>query len=175
MKIGILLILVLLTAVPAGHAASAQERGPWGCEVLLCAASSNPNWQNVPYCIKPMVDLIRHLSRGGQWPGCPGGNAQLGYDPYAQCREGYDPVVRQETYGSEGGQSRTVHMCQSRDPVRICYDDFSNQKDGELRPPSRVCYDDYRRYHRPPNPNPYHYDIRNEAGMVERHSFNLDW
>ena len=175
MKSVALPIFVAAASIALTQPARSQESGPWGCEVLLCAVSSNPNWQNVPYCIPPMVKLIQRLSWGGSWPGCPNSNSQLGYDPYRPCRDDYYPVMRWETYGSDDGQRRQVHMCQSREPVRICYMDHSNQRDGELRRPREVCYNDYRRYHRVPNPNPYHYDIRNEAGIIERHSFNLDW
>ena len=30
------------------------QASEWGCEVLLCASSSNPSWRGVPACHPPM-------------------------------------------------------------------------------------------------------------------------
>lgn len=167
--------LIAVAVAVSVHTAAAEGRESWGCKVLLCAASSAPSWQDVSYCVPPMVRLVRRLARGGNWPSCPGGNATLGYEPFAPCRQGYRAVVRYETYGADDGQRRAVHMCQSSERVERCYTD-PNYRDGDAGSRNgRICYTDYRRYHRGPNANPYHYDIPNERGVVERHSFNLEW
>ncbi len=40
--------LAALAFAPTGAKA---EDASWGCQVLLCAASQNPSWQGVPYCV----------------------------------------------------------------------------------------------------------------------------
>lgn len=45
------------------------EASEWGCEVLLCASSSNPSWRGVPACRPPMYRLISAMKGWGfSWP-----------------------------------------------------------------------------------------------------------
>ena len=47
------------------------EASEWGCEVLLCASSSNPSWRGVPACHPPMNRLISAMKKPGfDWPTC---------------------------------------------------------------------------------------------------------
>lgn len=56
MKSIVLLFACLASVIPvAREEASASE---WGCEVLLCAASSNRSWQSIASCRPPMEKLI---------------------------------------------------------------------------------------------------------------------
>lgn len=79
---------ILLAAVALPTPATASE---WGCEVLLCASSSNPSWRGVPACHPPMNRLISAMKKPGfDWPICPeGGTREPGYQRYAECPEGY--------------------------------------------------------------------------------------
>lgn len=52
--------LAALAFAPTGAEA---EDASWGCQVLLCAASQNPSWQGVPYCVPPMKRLIAAMSK----------------------------------------------------------------------------------------------------------------
>ena len=49
------------------------EDASFGCQVLLCAASSNPSWSSVPYCVPVMHRLFDLLAAGHSWPTCPEG------------------------------------------------------------------------------------------------------
>ena len=61
----IVLGLFLTTAVLPAPAAASE----WGCEVLLCASSSNPSWRGVPACHPPMTRLISAMKKPGfHWP-----------------------------------------------------------------------------------------------------------
>jgi hypothetical protein len=74
------------------HAARSSE---WGCEVLLCAASSNPSWHGVETCHAPMEKLISAMKKPGfSWPICPeGGAGEPGYEKYGQCPTGWAPTA----------------------------------------------------------------------------------
>lgn len=55
-------ILSAATWVSSPDRAEASE---WGCEVLLCASSSNPSWRGVPACHPPMHRLISAMKGWG--------------------------------------------------------------------------------------------------------------
>ncbi len=63
---------VLATAVLAvvlPPALARADDAPWGCQVLLCAASQTPSWHGVPYCVPPMTKLIAAMKLPGfTWP-----------------------------------------------------------------------------------------------------------
>ena len=62
-------ILAAATWLSSPDRAEASE---WGCEVLLCASSSNPSWRGVPACHPPMYRLISAMKGWGfSWPTCP--------------------------------------------------------------------------------------------------------
>lgn len=144
----------------------AKANAQWGCEVLLCAASANPAWQGVPYCVPPMTRLIRHLSEGGDWPECPSSGAQLGYEPWLACREGFRPARRDER-GDDGAVSQSIEVCRSLNTQRVC---SVEREDGEARIVCREVHDEYLRQ---PHPKPYYYAIRAADGSLGRHHFSL--
>jgi hypothetical protein len=77
--------LVLIAATHMPPPVAAQEAS-FGCQVLLCAASRNPSWKGVPFCVPVMQRLFRDLRRGGSWPTCPEGNVgRPGYEPFESC------------------------------------------------------------------------------------------
>lgn len=70
--------IAALGLAAAGSAFSGSgTASEWGCEVLLCASSSNPSWRGVPACHLPMYRLISAMKRPGfSWPTCPEGGAE---------------------------------------------------------------------------------------------------
>lgn len=59
-----------VAALAMTPAARAQDAS-WGCQILLCAASKNPSWQGVGYCVPPMQKLISAMKKPGfSWPIC---------------------------------------------------------------------------------------------------------
>lgn len=51
--------------MPSAKAPDAE----FGCKMFLCAASQNPSWQDVPYCVPPMNKLVRDMAKPGfSWP-----------------------------------------------------------------------------------------------------------
>ena len=47
-------ILASMLSIPfAFYFTSPSQASDWGCEVLLCAASSNPSWHDVASCRPP--------------------------------------------------------------------------------------------------------------------------
>lgn len=95
-----LLKLLMLTSVIGGATFSEgrADDASFGCQVLLCAASSNPSWSGVPYCVPVMHRLFDLLAAGHSWPTCPEGHASApGYQPLEDCPQGTAPATRQET------------------------------------------------------------------------------
>ncbi len=109
--------LVLTPAAP--HAQDAS----FGCQVLLCAASRNPSWKGVPYCLPVMQRLFRQLRRGGSWPTCPEGRVgRPGYDPFEPCPA---PSVPASQGRCDDGSLRlgdaSDDLCAVRiEPPRVC-------------------------------------------------------
>lgn len=148
--------------------AQAQDTGDasWGCQVLLCAASSAPSWQGVPYCVPPMTKLISAMSVPGfTWPSCSeAGTSAPGYEKYEACPEGsepaYGPRRDNEGMGDKDVCERTVNKCTGVMPG-------SNSKD-------HSCIETIQEP-RPRREDPYYFDIANDKGEKERFWFNLNY
>ena len=85
---------LFLTAAALPAPAAASE---WGCEVLLCASSSNPSWRGVPACHPPMNRLISAMKKPGfDWPTCP--EAGTGRQVTSDMR-----IARRATRSEAGG------------------------------------------------------------------------
>ncbi|MBZ5762292.1 hypothetical protein LAV84_23840 [Rhizobium sp. VS19-DR104.2] len=94
-----LLKILAITGVAGAMVApvALAEDASFGCQVLLCAASSNPSWPGVPYCVPVMHRLFDLLAAGHSWPTCPEGHASApGYQPLEDCPTGTAPATRQE-------------------------------------------------------------------------------
>lgn len=101
----ILMTVIYMTVICAYSPAKAQDAS-FGCKVLLCAASSNPSWSGVPYCVPVMQELFHRLAHGGGWPTCPEGHASnIGYQPYEACPVGMTPVGGMIGGGHNGSYS----------------------------------------------------------------------
>lgn len=164
------------------HETHASE---WGCEVLLCAASSDPSWHSVSECHPPMEKLISAMGDPGfAWPTCPeGGAGKPGYEAYANCPEGTAPAALPNdagghgAYGAKSQCRRTVTSCGSSSLV----DD--NERDTQVsghagitrvyRDEHGCVYDEYTA--RPRRSDPYYFDLQDEETKTStRHYFDLD-
>lgn len=75
--------------------ASAWADDEFGCKVLLCAASENPSWRGVPYCVPVMAKLYSMMKAWSfTWPVClTAGTGGPGYEPYDDCPQGWQANV----------------------------------------------------------------------------------
>lgn len=157
-RVRLISIAVALSAVPwissIDHAAASE----WGCEVLLCASSSNPAWRGVPACHPPMYRLISAMGKWGfSWPTCPeAGTGRPGYEAYGECPDGWN--VGSSNHDQGGGQSDLCVQVRN-----ICPAGFGGGEGCEetITMP------------RPLREDPYYFDIRHDDGNVTRHWFNL--
>lgn len=152
-----IVVAALIAAI--SHKPSTAQEAEWGCQVLLCAASSAPSWQGVPYCVPPMVKLITAMKKPGfDWPICPGaGTGEPGKQFYEDCPAGYSPATE-----NDGDIRRSsVQLCAKPDICRGHGDNKMCQA-GERIP-------------RPMKANPYYFDISNGEGQTTRAWFNLNY
>ncbi len=134
------------------------EGSEWGCEVLLCASSSDPSWRGVPACHPPMYRLISAMRRPGfSWPTCPeAGTGRPGYEAYDECPAGWNIGYSNQDHGS-GRPDLCVQVRST------CPSGFGGREDCQqiVSMP------------RPMREEPYYFDIRHDDGNVTRHWFNL--
>lgn len=153
--------LFVLTVVMMPRDATASE---WGCEVLLCASSSNPSWRGVAECHPPMERLIEAMSHPGfSWPTCPeGGAGKPGYERYADCPEGWAPAS--DPGADHGG--RELSSCVRRNACG------GNRRFTGIR--DRDTCNEAEYMPRPVRSDPYYFDIRNESDSTStRYWFRL--
>lgn len=162
-------------------AMSAKAQGAdWGCQVLLCAASKNPSWHGVPYCVPPMRKLIDAMSRPGfSWPICQEAKAgKPGHEDYEDC-----PSGTTVGYSSRGGDnSSRSEPDQCIETVNICRP--SGQRNGGTRSGGLTINrnlsgdgDSCTKQIATPRPrraDPFYFDIPNSEGIKERFWFNLN-
>lgn len=134
------------------------EASEWGCEVLLCASSSNPAWRGVPACHPPMYRLISAMKGWGfSWPTCPeAGTGKPGYEAYDECPSGWSVGSSDQDHG--GGQGDLCIQVRNRCPSGY------GGRDG--------CQETVT-MPRPVREDPYYFDITAGDGKVTRHWFNL--
>lgn len=141
--------------------------GAWGCEVLLCASSSNPSWRGVPACHPPMDRLISAMKKPGfDWPTCPeAGTGSPGHERYADCPDGYQVGSRHDRNSFVGKGDlcvKTVNFCQGN-----AHGFYTSDR-------QRSCIQTVSRP-RPRRSEPYYFDIKNDtSGQTERHWFGLN-
>ena len=134
------------------------EASEWGCEVLLCASSSNPSWRGVPACHAPMYRLISAMGNWGfSWPTCPeAGTGKPGYEAYDDCPAGWNIG-----YSNQDHRGGKPDLCvQVRDTCPSC---FGGRDDCQQTVTTA----------RPLREDPYYFDIRHDDGNVTRHWFSL--
>lgn len=96
--------VTILSAMAWFLLANRAKASEWGCEVLLCASSSNPAWPGMPACHPPINRLISAMgSWGFSWPTCPeAGIGKPGYEAYEECPSGWS--VGSSNHNHRGGQ-----------------------------------------------------------------------
>ncbi|MET2832237.1 hypothetical protein [Mesorhizobium shangrilense] len=162
----------------AAAPAQAQDAS-WGCQVLLCAASQNPSWHGVSYCVPPMTKLITAMAEPGfSWPICEQAKAgKPGRENYEQCREG--TKVGYSEHGRDGNR-REPDRCVTT--VNVCRDRLSNRRTGNNLDYRTVaggrdgnsCIQETSSL-RPRRADPWYFDIPNEQGKKQRFWFNLNY
>lgn len=160
--------------------APVRSEASWGCQILLCAASRNPSWHGVPYCVPPMSRLIAAMARPGfSWPVCHEANAgKPGREIYHDCPAG--TTVGYSISGDNGGQRvpdqciATVNVCHARNRSEI--DNRSNSP--AIHRPIGGRRDSCIQEIATPRPrrtDPWFFDIPNDKGVKERFWFNLKY
>lgn len=171
----LLIAMALWFAVPS-------QASDWGCNVLLCAASSNPSWHDVASCRPPMEKLITAMKKPGfSWPICKGaGTGEPEYERYAECPVGWTPTAGD---GIRDPQAlREQSRCMRR--VTTCRPGVRSLRagsptvafgDGGTRgfPDGRSCaLTEFMQ--RPLRPDPYYFDMKEGvSGQRTRFWFNL--
>lgn len=117
----------------------------WGCEILLCASSSNPSWRDVKSCHPPMNRLISAMRRPGfSWPTCPeAGTGKPGFEAYGDCPAGW-------TVGHSSHEHRRKQPDLCIQVHNICPHGFRRQEDCQQ----------IDTMPRPLRSDPYYFDIR---------------
>lgn len=148
------------------------ENVSWGCQVLMCTASSQPSWQSVPYCVPPMTKLIAAMKLPGfSWPICQESNAgKPTYEPYEQCPSGFSS----ESTGKKHFQRELCVRIVNKRPEAKEY------SDAEITTEMGGSDEQYVRGYkimqfRKRKENPYYYDIPNDQGGKKRFYFNLNY
>lgn len=186
--------LAALTFAPTGAKA---EDASWGCQVLLCAASQNPSWQGVPYCVPPMKRLIAAMAKPGfDWPICHEAKAgEPGREEFEDCPAGSHPTSSSD--GDDNGLRRNeqdqcvriVDRCENRNEFSRLYGDEEANRRNRITVnvlTSGSHNDNFlnrnNRYNgckvqvtspRPRRANDWYFDIPNDKGVKERFWFNL--
>jgi len=99
---------IVALGIAAAGAAFSESRlataSEWGCEILLCASSSNPSWRGVPACHPPMNRLISAMKRPSfSWPTCPeAGTGRPGYEQFEECPVGWAATTDPGRIGTMG-------------------------------------------------------------------------
>jgi hypothetical protein len=153
------------------------DDAPWGCQVLLCAASSNPSWHGVPYCKPPMYKLIAAMAKPGfLWPICPSsGTGKPGREIYEECPAGFKVAYSES--GHDGNRSepnrceKTVNVCQDRNAQKNLGKKI--QYRGTAGDVENSCLQTTSQP-RKRRADPYFFDIRNDQGVKQRYWFNLN-
>ena len=174
MKQFILAVVVLLISI-SPRMAMADE---WGCEVLLCAASSAPSWRGVPECHPPMERLIAAMKKPGfSWPTCPeGGAGKPGYEPFEDCPAGWLPTEGEDAGDGyfRAGQSRCMRLgsdCRGAN-FRTKEGRGENEITRVFRSEQACDYTEYMT--RPRRAQPYFFDIQDQTSSTSmRYYFDL--
>ncbi len=173
--------------IPPSDWTRAQDAS-WGCQVLLCAASREPSWQGIGYCVPPMTRLIREMKKPRfSWPICREANVdKSGYEEYGDCPVG----TRVNPNGNHGTNPttvdrciQTVDRCEDRAEFQSHYgDEIVNERTGVRLRYLDSGNDDWRNRNsclveisipRPRRTDPYYFDIADGEGGKRRFWFNL--
>jgi hypothetical protein len=167
-----------MASFPSTIVSARAEDASWGCQILLCAASQNPSWHGVPYCVPPMVKLIKALSLPGfSWPIClASGTGRPGLEIYDACPEGSTVA-----YSQSGGHGLRNEPDLCEKTVNTCQGKRSSKNDGtsdrfhwtSMGGEPRGCHQTVA-IARPRRADPYYFDIKNDRGVRQRYWFDLN-
>ena len=174
---------VLFSAAILGSAAfmaapAKAQDASWGCQVLLCAASSNPSWHGVPYCVPPMTKLISAMAKPGfSWPICQEAKAgKPGREIYEACPEGTKIGYSESDHDGmrrEPDQCvKTVNICKDRRNGKSASYGYTYRSRVGGHDSGESCIQEVSTP-RPRRANPWFFDIPNKQGVKERFWFNL--
>lgn len=158
-------IVVVAAAVGGCLLPGSAVASEWGCEVLLCASSSDPAWRGVPACHPPMNKLIAAMKRPGfSWPTCPeAGTGLPGYEQFEDCPAGWSATTnpnQDRKNSSKSHCARTVNLCRKGHRMRFGRDGEGCTRTELIARGSRA--------------EPYYFAIKGEADeTVSRHWFGL--
>lgn len=162
----------------AGLSTTSAEASDWGCEVLLCAASSNPSWRGVESCQPPMEKLISAMKKPGfSWPTCPeGGAGEPGYEQFAECPAGWTPASGDSDDSSSSSRAksrcmRAVNQCKGRQHLFGSgnVEQRRTTSDGVTRVYSTSSSCSYTEFKaRPLRQDPHYFDLRDETTRQSR-------
>lgn len=149
-----------MTACFATNGSAEAADAEWGCQIVLCAASQNPSWHGVPYCIPPMRKLITAMAKPGfSWPICTAaGTGKPHYERYDDCPAGYTPS------SSNNGEHSSGELNQCSRPKHTC-GGWGGGHDGSCSDVETIA--------RPLKSKPYYFDIPQKAGPAQRFWFDL--
>lgn len=178
--------IMIVVAALAGTAAqfstmpASADDASWGCQVLLCAASKNPSWHGVPYCVPPMTKLIAAMSKPGfSWPICHEAKAgKPGREIYEDCPAG--TTVGYRSRGGDGGWRGEPDQCiETVDVCRAPGRRTTNMETTGLTINRRFGRDGENCIQQISTPRPrradsWFFDIPNDSGVKERFWFNLN-
>lgn len=170
----ILAVITILAAfAPLVMRANAEDAS-WGCQVLLCAASQNPSWHGVPYCVPPMTRLIAAMKEPGfSWPICHEANAgKPGHETYENC-----PAGTAVGYSSQGDNGSRGEPDQCIKTVNVCHGGAAVYPNGTGMSTFGHGGDSCIELIATPRPrraDPYFFDIPDEQGVKQRFWFNLN-
>ena len=181
MKLILVLTVGLIGLNSGSLVASANAKdASWGCQVLLCAASQNPSWQGVSYCVPPMTRLIAAMVKPGfSWPVCHEANAgKPGHQIYDDCPAG--TTIGYSVRGNHGA-SRVPNLCvETINACQVGKDHVINTKPETRRVIRRSggggnsCIQKISTP-RPQRKDPWFFDIPNDKGIKKRFWFNLNY
>lgn len=155
-------ITLLITTFGTHNQTSASE---WGCEVLLCAASSNPSWRGVASCVPPMKKLMSAMAKPGfSWPTCPeAGTGAPSFEKYDEC-----PAGTQIGYSYKGHDGSRSEPDQCVKNINTCNRNRFSTRDDDNCVQTVVTP-------RPLRAEPYFFDIkRDSTARTERYWFELN-
>lgn len=184
-----------IAALAMSHTAARAEDAEYGCKILLCAASQNPSWHGVPYCVPPMTKLIRDMAEPGfSWPICREANTgKPGHEEYEECPAGMKATRessgsgRDNAFVDHGREMcvKTVNQCRNRAEFRTLYgNERENAKKGiTIREVNNNRDNSWSGANscevvvsqpRPRRADPYYFDIPDDKVVKKRVWFNLN-
>lgn len=181
-------LLIAFIGLSAGAlsvtAAQAQDKGgdaDWGCQVLLCAASSAPSWHGISYCVPPMKKLISAMAKPGfSWPIChEAKSGKPGFQKYEDCPTGFKPGNNLNDRGDivSNRCEKTINTCTANG--RKENKEYQQYKDVQIRDSGSSDRGNSCRkvvsIARPVRKDPYYFDIPDYKGLKGRYWFNLNY